>query len=977
MLKISALLGLAVYALTILAPALLPNSAVYADGEQYAFNLVDASQKAALDSCMQNHKCDRGASTSDLYNIALFMKGGVYGSAPIQLNYEPYVDTGLLKSDEFAFTGNYTCQNFSVSVLVTVDMGNVDNAQYPARVFLDNIRNNDTGEDTSNVGTGTSGNQVDNPLTATDISQGAPASPSAKLPSSCLPGNLNQPPNATFAGTKYVRLQNYNKMSASQKKGWPGVDHPAVASNLPSAASTNNGGTGDLECATSNPLNWVICPVVSLLVKAIDSVDGLITDQLAIGTTNGSDQPTSIFADSNGNCSNSNNTCASYYRAWASFRDIALGLMVVAGLIIVIAQALGVEVLDAYTLRKALPRLLIAAIAITLSWPLMKFGVTLANDLGYGVRSLIEAPFSQPQLRLNFGDAGTTLVLGFGSAAVIGAFGLLSFALTGALAVFVAILVLIVRQVVITLLLIFAPIAIVSYILPNTQRVYRLWWDNFIKALLMFPLIVAFIAAGHVFSAIALAQSQNLINQIIGFAAYFAPYFMIPMTFRMAGGIMGGFGNIANSAAQGGFKGLQGFRASQRQKNLASMRTGTRFEGKKWLPGTTLGSKALNRATGGVALGWKGRYGVGKRGSEAYSQMIIAAKDEIANTPGMKAISGKNDYNRILAMGMGDENRGRQLLAQHLREEKGDDGKQKFTEEEIKERVNDAARGAHVAGGFTQAHGVAAFMNMARDGTAIRDVDDLANLAAIAGQGNNNATFGYAAQAASVSRQVGRSDLAAASEPIGEFAFAKSDSMFGKGLQYKSKEEADEAMSELRHKAWLSGAGGESMYVLMSNAKGRTVRNNTREAVEIVKAHQNALKNGAPSPYTPEEAQTAAALLVETQQAVREGHGRFNNRQDATKEMQKDGGALEEFLGAPDRGAGGPVVRDSVPQRNPDGTVRHTDEGQPMYRSAVQERTNRDVVAQMVAQRGAAMSDELRNAAGGPGGGPPGGEEES
>jgi hypothetical protein len=67
--------------------------------------------------------------------------------------------------------------------------------------------------------------------------------------------------------------------------------------------------------------------------------------------------------------------------------------MVIAGLVVVIAQALGTELLDAYTLRKVLPRILIAAVGITLSWQLMEFFVTLTNDLGYGVRHLTSAPF--------------------------------------------------------------------------------------------------------------------------------------------------------------------------------------------------------------------------------------------------------------------------------------------------------------------------------------------------------------------------------------------------------------------------------------------------------------------------------------------------------------------------------------------------------------------------------------------------------
>jgi hypothetical protein len=384
--------------------------------------------------------------------------------------------------------------------------------------------------------------------------------------------------------------------------GKPTAGEPTSSSSV--LAKTSGGGgsaagsdqsDASLGCdGSANPLSWIICPVVNdLLVPAIDATDQLITNELSIKSE-------SIFCTGN---SSSNDPCEAYYTAWVSFRNIALGLLVVAGLIIVIAQAVGMEILDAYTVRKMLPRLLVAAVGITLSWTLMNFAVTLSNDLGFGVRDLITAPFHNfdSSINLNFangggfvgglenfigGTGGLALGLAAGASLWIATGGLgiiLSYVLTAGLAVLVAVLVLVLRQIAVIMLILVAPIALIAYVLPNTQRVFRFWWESFIRALLMFPMIAAMIAAGRVFAAISLTSADNgaggVLRGLIGFVAYFAPYFMIPMTFRFSGGVMSGFGNFVQQRAQGAFSGLGGWRSNIRKDRISRARSGGLYRG--------------------------------------------------------------------------------------------------------------------------------------------------------------------------------------------------------------------------------------------------------------------------------------------------------------------------------------------------------------------------------------------------------------
>ena len=205
----------------------------------------------------------------------------------------------------------------------------------------------------------------------------------------------------------------------------------------------------------------------------------------------------------------------------------------------------------------------------------MEFAVNFTNDLGFGVRNLIYAPFSDFSNTIDlrfahtfagglgnffFGSAGL-LAAGVGTVLMIGV--ILSLIGTAALAVFVAIVVLILRQVAITVLVLLAPLAIVAYVLPGTQKVYKFWWESFSKALLMFPLIAAFIAAGRVFAAVTFESNPSVLGKVIGFLAYFAPYFLIPLTVKFAGGLLRQLGGFVNDRSKGGFDRLRQGRGRQ------------------------------------------------------------------------------------------------------------------------------------------------------------------------------------------------------------------------------------------------------------------------------------------------------------------------------------------------------------------------------------------------------------------------------
>ncbi len=351
----------------------------------------------------------------------------------------------------------------------------------------------------------------------------------------------------------------------------------------------------DCDAVSWNPLKWFMCPLLHLAESAVRQLDNLITYMLTF--------PTSDYFD------NSNNSLGN---AWGSMRNLSLGLLVIAGLVMVISQAVSWGPFDAYTIKKVMPRLVFAVIFISISLPILRIMIEFSNVAGVGIRELIERLFDANFSNgVTFNNGALTIgTVAVGAAGLsLGFLGILSLMGTAILAVLIAFLVLTARQLLILMLVIVAPIAIACYILPNTERVWKMWWDFFWRALVAFPIISAFIATGHAFAKVASYSTtvpgsdstlHDTLASLIAFAAYFGPYFALPFAFRLAGGAVGQIGGIVNDRSRGAFDRLKGFRKQQTAQNWQDTKAGNRFKGNNavsrgassFLMGATLVPKA-------------------------------------------------------------------------------------------------------------------------------------------------------------------------------------------------------------------------------------------------------------------------------------------------------------------------------------------------------------------------------------------------
>lgn len=341
--------------------------------------------------------------------------------------------------------------------------------------------------------------------------------------------------------------------------------------NLPNGGGAAAGVT-DSCTAAANQLTWILCPILKGVDSVIGFAKGIVERTLIV-------EPWQYGENKDG----TTNPVNPVKKVWSTFRNIATILLVGIALFIIISQIIGFEFLSAYTVKKAVPKLVTAVILIQLSWVLITGAIALTNIIGLGVRDLLYGAFSLQVGQDNIwsilltamtGSSGTeTSLLAILSISLVAgavmSIGLIITFITllvgAAISMGTVMAVLVFRQILLIALLVVAPLAIVLWILPNTQKTYKMWSSNLAKLLMMFPLVMGFLAIGACFakltaSGVGVASGQssteNIIGLIIVIVAYFAPFFMIPKTFKMGGSLMASVAKGVDSARSKAKKGI-------------------------------------------------------------------------------------------------------------------------------------------------------------------------------------------------------------------------------------------------------------------------------------------------------------------------------------------------------------------------------------------------------------------------------------
>lgn len=340
-----------------------------------------------------------------------------------------------------------------------------------------------------------------------------------------------------------------------------GVAHPvskaaavqsgAIAGNC--GSPTSPGCLGNLsettQCVTASSigLEWLLCPIITSISKFTDVINGYVEDQLHFRVD-------TMLPDS-----------GEVNKAWSIIKNIVASMLVIIMLVMVLSQAIGRGPFEAYTVKKILPRLVIAVIAMQFSWVLTKFMINVANEFGVGIKQIMLAPFGGggnldlPSIlhHLNPAYTGTSeiaiwalLLLLIGTFSTFITPLVLFIALALGSALFVAMITLVFRNILLIMSVIFSPLALLFWVLPGQtfQSYWKKYFDNFIKLLLLFPLVMGVIYAGRIVAHLGgNIGLPGLIDYLVVLIAFFGPYFYLPKTFKWGGSMLAGVNQAINS----------------------------------------------------------------------------------------------------------------------------------------------------------------------------------------------------------------------------------------------------------------------------------------------------------------------------------------------------------------------------------------------------------------------------------------------
>lgn len=270
----------------------------------------------------------------------------------------------------------------------------------------------------------------------------------------------------------------------------------------PGGPIANEDGT---TCAVEK-VGWFVCPIVESSAKIGDNMFSFLADNFL------QTEP-ALISSGDGNGTKT---------AWELARNTANILFIIVFIIVIYSQITSTG-LSNYGIKRMMPRLIIVAIAMNLSYLICQLVVDLTNTLGYAIMdwlvSLSHTVFSQSIMPVqtpgtnNVTDVsllGTMATVAIASAVVwmligplIGTIGLI-------VATCIAIVViLLLRKTFIILLVVVSPLAFVAYLLPNTEKLFSKWLNMFWKLLLVFPIVAMLMGGGQLASAIILASGHS------------------------------------------------------------------------------------------------------------------------------------------------------------------------------------------------------------------------------------------------------------------------------------------------------------------------------------------------------------------------------------------------------------------------------------------------------------------------------------
>ena len=372
----------------------------------------------------------------------------------------------------------------------------------------------------------------------------------------------------------YKSIKNGDELIKEMEKLPEEYDEDSLGKLEELADEELEGGQEDPMCQNqegAKSLGWIVCPILEWAGEASTQIyDEYVAPSLEV-------EPT-LFNGEGDNVAT----------AWAQFRDISNVVFIILLLVVIFSQLTGIGI-DNYGIKKILPRLIVAAILINLSYLICIIAVDISNIVGNGAQAMFDALGSQLQPSLsgiqadeieNANLTGSLVSVGV-LAALVGAVGafwanaaIVLSLLVGAIGVVISLfflfILLAVRKAAIVVLVVLSPLAVVCYMLPNTKKLFDKWLKIFEGLLLVYPIAGVLVGGGDYISRLLLSNSDGFFSALTAMIVGIVPVFFIPTVLRSSFAAMGkigeriaGFGRGASGTATramrntGAYRGLQ------------------------------------------------------------------------------------------------------------------------------------------------------------------------------------------------------------------------------------------------------------------------------------------------------------------------------------------------------------------------------------------------------------------------------------
>lgn len=281
---------------------------------------------------------------------------------------------------------------------------------------------------------------------------------------------------------------------------------PQQTNNGTGTQGTDPGSTSTDDTVTCaiEKMGWILCPVIETAGKVGDKAFALLANNFL------QTEPELVSQGSGTKT------------AWGLALNLANLMFIAVFIIIILSQVTG-RGINNYGIKKLLPRLIIGAILVNVSYYVCQLMVDLSNILGFELKNFLvdtarsvssSSVFPQQTSIDNQTSNGT---LGLIATGILATAAIVWFLLpvlflgvsTVVITCLVVIAILLLRKALIILLVVLSPIAFVAYLLPNTEGYFQKWLKMFWQLLMVFPIVGMLFGAGQLASAIILVAGTN------------------------------------------------------------------------------------------------------------------------------------------------------------------------------------------------------------------------------------------------------------------------------------------------------------------------------------------------------------------------------------------------------------------------------------------------------------------------------------